>query len=73
MKAIILVTLEITQCALIAREVKENQMTIKKANNHIQRLTAGLNLEGDKALRKQRVSDRKRRRGHSAIQKCAYL
>lgn len=51
MKAIILVTLEITQCALITREVKENQMTMKKANNHIQRLTAGLTLRGDKTLR----------------------
>lgn len=62
MKAIILVTLEITQCALITQEVKENQMTIKKANNHIQRLTAGLDLEGDKDLRKQ-SPDRKREVG----------
>lgn len=51
MKAIILVTLEIAQCALITREVKENQMTVKKANNHIQQFTAGLNLRGDETLR----------------------
>lgn len=58
MKAIILVTLEIAQCALITREVKENQMTVKKANNHIQRFTAGLNLRGDKVLRSREDSDR---------------
>lgn len=44
MKAIILVTLEITQYALITQEVKENQMIMMKANNKLQRLT-GLNLK----------------------------